>query len=147
MATLVRRSVCAWTSTRHTSTLHIAFSFTDCTHLMMCDPQPFPQLSRKVCCALDADTRQTFSPVFFACVSYHFVFLSLFCLRFFSFFFLGRGGGPRHGRVTVGCDTNFRACKVNHVTLKVATTCATTQHSLSTKNKTKTHCLDARREP
>ena len=41
-------------------TLHIAFSFTECTHLMMCDPQPFPQLSRKVCCALDTDTRQTF---------------------------------------------------------------------------------------
>ena len=32
-------------------------SFTDCTHLMMCDPQPFSQLSRKVCCALDTETK------------------------------------------------------------------------------------------
>ena len=39
--------VCAWPSTRHTCTLHIVVSFTDCTHLMVCDPQPFHSCQAK----------------------------------------------------------------------------------------------------
>ena len=40
-----------------TFVLHIVFSVTDCTHSIMRDRQPFPQLSRKVCCALDTETQ------------------------------------------------------------------------------------------
>ena len=69
------------------ATMHLyILDIIDSVDSHQCVAQPFPQLSRKVYCALDTDTLQTFY-LFFSCFS--FLCFSLFlCVSFFvSFFF------------------------------------------------------------